>query len=109
MELNAYQVGAKVTAIYPEDAAVEYLTLGLASEAGEVADKVKKHIRDSNGDYTNPDFVSAITKELGDVLWYAAVLSWELGVDLSDVAEQNIKKLYDRQERNKIKGSGDER
>ena len=109
MEFNAYQVGAKTTAIYPKEAAVEYLTLGLASEAGEVADKVKKHIRDASGDYPDADFVSAVSKELGDVLWYTAVLAWELGVDLSDIAEKNIRKLFDRQSRDMIKGSGDER
>lgn len=109
MEFNAYQVGAKTTAIYPKESAVEYLTLGLASEAGEVADKVKKHIRDSDGDYTDSVFRSAISKEIGDVLWYAAVLAWELGIDLNDIAKQNIDKLFDRYDRNVIRGSGDER
>lgn len=108
MEFNAYQVGAKETAVFPEDQGIVYTTLGLVSEAGEVADKLKKIIRDSNGEMSD-EAKLAIKKELGDVLWYVSALAWELGFDLNDVAETNLMKLSSRWERNAIGGSGDER
>ena len=101
---NEYQSEAKKTAVYPVDKAVEYLTLGLSSEAGEVADKVKKSIRD--GHQLNR---TEMAKELGDVLWYVANLSDVLGLDLLSVVNLNIVKLQSRQERGVLVGSGDNR
>ena len=110
MNFEEYEIQAGLTAMYPTDAlsAIAYLALGLNGEAGEVAEKVKKMIRDHD------DLEEAIVQrqmqlalELGDVLWYLAQLCKELGVSLEEVAEMNIKKLHSRYERKKIKGSGD--
>jgi len=103
MDFDEYQSHTEQTAIYPERQALTYLALGLNGEAGEVAEKIKKHIRD--GKELDEDFAH----ELGDVLWYLTRLVDELGHDLSDIAEGNIDKLLDRQERDKIQGSGDNR
>ncbi len=84
------------------------MTLGLVGEAGEIANKVKKIIRD-NGGVVTPEQASQIAAEVGDVLWYVAALSRELGVDLGEVAQANIQKLTDRQARGVIGGSGDNR
>jgi NTP pyrophosphatase (non-canonical NTP hydrolase) len=108
MEMNAYQAAAKETAVFPPEKGIEYTTLGLVSEAGEVADKVKKVIRDSGGHFSD-EVKEAIKKELGDVLWYVSGMAWELGFTLTDVAETNILKLSSRYERGKIGGSGDDR
>lgn len=99
-----YQKFARSTAIYPPDAGIVYPTMGLASEAGEVAGKVKKYIRDG-GEFPVDD----LKKELGDVLWYVAVLAGEFGIKLSDVANANAKKLIDRSARGVLSGSGDNR
>lgn len=101
---DEYQKFARSTAIYPPDAGVIYPTMGLASEAGEVAGKVKKYIRDG-GEFPVED----LKKELGDVLWYVAVLAAEFKIDLSAVAEANVNKLMDRASRNALAGSGDNR
>ncbi len=109
MELNQYQVLARKTARYPDLGNNPiYPTLGLAGEAGEVSDKVKKVIRDKNGFF---DEVSkdAIKLELGDVLWYISQLSSELGYDLEEVAKANLDKLKSRESRGKISGEGDNR
>ncbi len=82
--------------------------LGLAGEAGEAADKVKKIIRDKGGRPSEEDR-AAIVKELGDVLWYVANMARYLNVSLSEVAEGNIEKLSSRKQRNKLHGEGDER
>ena len=108
MDVNAYQAAAKETAIYPKETGILYTTLGLTGEAGEVADKVKKIIRDHGGEMDD-DARESIMLELGDVLWYVANLTTELGYTLRDVAGANIKKLSDRQQRNKLHGSGDTR
>jgi NTP pyrophosphatase (non-canonical NTP hydrolase) len=108
MTLNEYQAKAKATAIYPAEQALAYVSLGLAAEAGEVANKFKKIIRDDNGQLT-PERGTAIAEELGDVLWYAAQIATELGVDLDSVAEKNLAKLLSRQERGQLQGSGDNR
>lgn len=99
-----YQKFARTTAIYPPDAGIIYPALGLASEAGEVAGKVKKYIRDG-GEFP----VEALKAELGDVLWYVAVLAAEFGINLSDVAQANANKLIDRASRGTLIGSGDNR
>jgi NTP pyrophosphatase (non-canonical NTP hydrolase) len=109
MELKEYQEKSRVTAKYP-DAGNNYIypTLGLSGEAGEVAEKIKKVIRDKGGEI-NDETRSEIKKELGDVLWYVSQLATELGLSLDDVAESNIQKLYDRMERGVLQGNGDNR
>ena len=108
MTLNQYQEEALKTAIYPEDKKIIYPTLGLTGEAGEVADKVKKVIRDNNQDFTD-EKKRQIALEISDVLWYCATLSHDIGYTLEDIAQMNVDKLASRQQRNKIGGSGDER
>ena len=108
MTLNEYQEAALRTAIYPRERAIVYPTLGLTGEAGEVADKVKKTIRDNAANFSS-ERREDIAKELGDVLWYAAALAQDLGYTLEDVARMNIEKLASRAARNKIHGSGDSR
>ena len=108
MDVNAYQAAAKETAIYPEGLGILYTTLGLVGEAGEVAEKLKKIIRDHGGEMDD-DVRESIMLELGDVLWYLANLTSELGYSLRDVAGANIQKLEDRQARKKLHGSGDTR
>ena len=109
MDLNAYQQGARATARYPQVGQNPiYPTLGLCGEAGEVADKVKKVLRDQDGVFSD-DTRQALMLELGDVLWYVAQLSSELGFELNAVAEANLSKLASRAARNVISGSGDHR
>ncbi|MFZ2390757.1 MAG: nucleoside triphosphate pyrophosphohydrolase family protein [Minisyncoccales bacterium] len=109
MTFQEYQEEARKTAIYPnKDNNFIYPTLGLAGEAGEVAEKIKKVIRDGNG-IVSEEKKEEITKELGDVLWYVANLAKELGVTLEDVAQKNLLKLQSRQQRNELHGSGDNR
>ena len=109
MDLNAYQDAARLTALYPDVGNNPiYPTLGLSGEAGEVADKVKKVLRDRNGQFYDSVRVE-IALELGDVLWYVAQLASELGYELEDVANQNLQKLRDRSSRGQLKGSGDHR
>ena len=108
MDLNYYQQEAVKTAVYPKEHAVSYLALGLNGEAGEVAEKVKKIIRDRGGVIGN-QHQDDLVKELGDVLWYAANLASVLGVELEEVAQTNLDKLQSRQLRGVLKGSGDNR
>lgn len=110
MEFNEYQKEARKTAFYRLEDSVVYPVLGLCSEAGEVAGKIKKILRDNNG-FVNKrkKDVERVKGELGDVLWYLAVLSEDLGFSLEEVAQANLEKLKDRQERGKLGGSGDER
>ena len=105
---NEYQEFTKQTAIYPQNKALEYLCLGLASEAGEVAGKLKKIIRDEDGQVSSENSQKMV-KEIGDVLWYCARLVDELGESLSEVAEQNMDKLISRKNRDTLGGSGDNR
>lgn len=90
------------TAIFPADQGLAYTTLGLAGEAGEIANKVKKVIRDGRS-------TDGIADELGDVLWYLAAVANELGADLGDIADANLAKLASRAKRGKLGGSGDNR
>ncbi|MDD3386351.1 MAG: nucleoside triphosphate pyrophosphohydrolase family protein [Candidatus Pacebacteria bacterium] len=109
MTFQEYQEKARETAIYPnKDNNFIYPTLGLVGEAGEVAEKIKKVIRDDGG-IISDEKKSEITKELGDVLWYIANLSKEIDVSLDDVALKNIEKLQSRQQRGELHGSGDNR
>ena len=102
MDFKTYQKKARETAQYPNLGSNNiYPTLGLVGEAGEVAEKVKKVIRDNNGIFDNESKLG-IKKELGDVLWYISNLSTEFGVELDDVASDNLAKLKNRSDRNKI-------
>jgi NTP pyrophosphatase (non-canonical NTP hydrolase) len=106
---DLYQDVAESTAVYPNKGDnLYYPALGLAGEAGEVCEKIKKIMRDQKGHFTE-DNVEEISKELGDVLWYVAMLAVEFNIALSSVAEDNLTKLQDRMERGVIKGSGDNR
>ena len=104
-----YQARACQTAIFPKHRATEYLTLGLTGESGEIANKVKKFIRDGA---TKDEYLAKrieIGYEIGDVLWYCAVLAEELEMNLGHIMEKNLDKLADRHKRGKISGSGDNR
>jgi len=103
MSLTDYTQFTRSTAIYPKDKAMDYLGLGLCSEAGEVAGKLKKKIRDGGID------VMTVADEIGDVFWYCVRMCDELGISPDEVIQRNWMKLKDRQERNVIKGSGDYR
>ncbi len=109
MTLSEYQVRALRTAA-SKDKPNEFfhLVLGLVGESGEIAEKVKKIVRDHNSDLEKLD-KDDIAKELGDVLWYVATLANYLDFDLEEIGSQNIVKLADRKKRDKISGSGDNR
>lgn len=112
MTLDEYQSGARSTALYPEAARVLYPTLKLAGEAGEVAEKLGKLMRDQGwapGEPLTQEQTDALTKELGDVLWYVANLAADLGVDLETVGRVNLEKLASRKARGVLGGSGDDR
>lgn len=111
MNFNEYQEKALTTAVYPKHKALPYLALGLAGEAAEVSNKVKKILR---GDYDDDpsaaeEALDAIAAELGDVLWYIAVLASELDASMGAVAASNIDKLASRKQEGTLKGSGDDR
>mgnify|MGYP003626805125 FL=1 len=103
LDMEEYQKIAADTAVYSSKHAVIYPALGLAAEAGEVANKVKKILRD--GDFDR----KAIADEIGDCLWYIAALCRDLNVSMNDVARANLTKLEDRKKRGVISGSGDNR
>ena len=107
-DLDMYQQVAKQTAIYPREQAIIYPTLGLTGEAGEVANKVKKIIRD-DGNKINESLVQEISAEIGDCLWYISVLASDIGCKLSDIANANLEKLANRKEKGTLHGSGDTR
>jgi NTP pyrophosphatase (non-canonical NTP hydrolase) len=109
VDLSEYQSLSRRTATYPragED--MTYPALGLCGEAGEVAEKVKKTLRDDAG-VLSDERREALARELGDVLWYLAQLATEAGLDLETIAEDNLAKLLSRQERGVLRGSGDDR
>lgn len=108
--MNDYQGRAALTALYPDSGtgsvfALSYVALGLAGEAGEISNKVKKLLRDGD----TPELREAIAAELGDVLWYLARAAEEIGLPLGVVADRNLTKLASRAERGAITGSGDQR
>jgi NTP pyrophosphatase (non-canonical NTP hydrolase) len=107
-DLDMYQKVALTTAIYPREQAIIYPTLGLTGEAGEVANKVKKIIRDGSN-FKDEKLVSEIKAEIGDCLWYIAVLASDFDIKLSDIASSNLEKLANRKKNNTIHGSGDTR
>ena len=106
MNFNEYQKLVRSTAVYPEEYKVIYPALGLCGEAGEVAEKIKKTLR---GDTHRSDQLHRIADELGDVLWYLAILAEDIGFDLEKIAEWNVDKLNRRWRKNQIKGDGDNR
>lgn len=106
MNMNDYQNEALGTAVFPPQQAIQYLTLGLMNEAGEVGGKIKKYLR---GDYGFDELQERISGELGDVLWYLAVLTDELELDLSAIAAENLLKLRKRKAAGTLKGDGDTR
>jgi len=108
MQLNDYQENAKKTAIYAPEHKIMYPALGLAGEAGEVANKVKKIMRDGVQKLP-PDWKQQLASEVGDVLWYCAVLADDLNISLGTIAAQNIDKLSRRQSKGTLQGSGDKR
>lgn len=109
MTFKEYQEAADSTAIYPDRGNnLVYPTLGLVGESGEVAEKVKKLIRDAQGEQT-PEFRAELAKEVGDVLWYISQVAREIGTDIESVAAANIEKLRSRKERGVIHGGGDNR
>jgi len=108
VELSEYQRFSRRTAAYPREAWLAYPALGLAGEAGEVADHAKKAIRDDGGRITG-ERRAEMAAELGDVLWYVAQLASELGLELDEIARENLEKLFSRQRRGVLSGSGDDR
>lgn len=106
MNINEYQKFTLETAVYPGAGEhgfneILYLTLGIASEAGEVAGKLKKVIR---GDKLDPE---AYVSELSDVLWYLARICDNLNISMEQLAEYNYNKLMERKKLGVLKGSGD--
>ncbi|RMF82961.1 MAG: hypothetical protein D6737_00030 [Chloroflexi bacterium] len=111
MDFDHYQQQAKSTAQYPREQGRSYTVLGLAGEAGELANLHKKLLR---GDYHSDSkdeaaYIELVRGELGDVLWYAAMVAEEHGLSLAEIAQENLDKLASRQARGVIKGSGDKR
>ncbi len=109
MNFSEYQNQSRQTAVYPHiDNNFVYPTLGLCGEAGEVAEKIKKIIRDKNSNLFTSDILE-LEKELGDVLWYLSQVASELELSLDSIATKNLEKLKSRKERGVLKGSGDNR
>jgi NTP pyrophosphatase (non-canonical NTP hydrolase) len=111
MKFDVYQERASATAIYPDMNTTQglvYTVLGLCGETGEVAEKVKKILRDKEGRLGTSDR-EEIAKELGDILWYVSAAADELGFSLSDIAHFSLTKVESRKERGVLGGSGDNR
>ena len=110
MNFNDYQKKAIVTNLRKEDEFKELMqqVLGLADESGEVLAKFKKWIRDDDADFAKLDLVN-LKKELGDILWYIAVVADDIGLSMDDIATYNIEKLASRHKRGTLRGSGDDR
>lgn len=108
MTLNEYQQKALEIAVYPCEYKIIYPSLGLSGESGECSDKVKKVIRDNNGNFTE-EKRREIAKEIGDCLWYCANLANDIDYDLNTIGKMNIEKLHSRMERGVLGGSGDNR
>ncbi|HSX23813.1 MAG TPA: nucleoside triphosphate pyrophosphohydrolase family protein [Candidatus Saccharimonadales bacterium] len=110
MTFDDYQKKAAVTALFSGDEFMDLLhwTLGVGGEAGEITEKIKKIVRDKDGKVSQAD-KEDLMKEIGDVLWYLALLAKHLGYSFDDVAAHNLSKLKSRHSRGVIKGSGDNR
>ena len=109
MRISEYQERSRATAVYPGAGEnLLYPTLGLCGEAGEVAEKVKKMLRDDGG-VLSAERREALAKELGDVLWYVAQVATEADLELEAIAEGNLAKLLSRRDRDVLQGSGDTR
>jgi NTP pyrophosphatase (non-canonical NTP hydrolase) len=108
LTFNEYQQKALSTAIYPKEFALQYTSMGLAGEIGEVLGKLAKVYRDKNGEL---DFETkmAVLSEIGDCEWFLAALTHELGFTLGEVAQMNLTKLASRKARGTLSGSGDQR
>jgi len=109
MTFDEYQDLSLEFAMYDEEYSVLYPVLGLVGEAGEVAEKLKKRLRDFGGDIEDPVWKEEVKKELGDILWYLSAVSDDLGFSLAEVADSNITKLTSRALRGTLHGSGDNR
>lgn len=108
MKFDEYQYFTSTTAKYPPEMGIYYTALGLAGEAGEYCDKIKKVLRDDDGEIT-PEKRVELIKELGDIQWYISEAARMLNYSLSEVAKINVDKLTSRAERGKLHGSGDNR
>ena len=113
MNIEDYRVWTRTTAKYPKtptefEPSFSYLIMGLSGEAGEVANKYKKIIRDKSG-IMDADDADQLLDELGDVMWYIARIVDELGHSFEGLADKNYHKLQSRLERGVIGGSGDNR
>ncbi len=109
MDFNEYQRQSRKTAVYPDAGKnMVYPTLGLAAEAGEVANKVKKVFRDHSGVFS-VEHKEKISDEVGDVLWYCAQIATELGLSFDAIAKNNLTKLFSRMDRGVLSGDGDNR
>lgn len=109
MTLDDYQIAARRTLLpLGKQDQVIHLLLGICGESGEIAEKAKKIVRDQGGDFSKWDR-DDIVKELGDLLWHMAVLADYFGISLDEIGEKNIAKLADRENRNVLRGSGDNR
>ena len=110
MELNEYQKKALSTASHDDKYKIIYPALGLGNEAGEVLGKIKKWLRGDDGEgVLSEERRQGLKEELGDVLWYIAVLAHDLGLDLDGIAQVNVDKLQSRKQRGTLKGDGDKR
>ena len=109
MTLDEYQGLALESAIYDPKYSILYPALKLAGEAGEVSEKVGKRLRDYEGDFDDPEWRKTAAKEAGDVLWYLAAFSRDIGYTLEQIADMNLSKLASRMQRGVIGGSGDDR
>ena len=109
MDMNEYQKLAMKTAIFPQEHKYTYPALGLAGEAGEVANKAKKLIRDGATEEELIVKLNDIVSELGDVLWYIAAMADACGTSLESIAKSNLYKLAERQRKGTLQGSGDNR
>lgn len=109
MDFKEYQIKSRQTALYPDVGKnFIYPTLGLCGETGEVAEKIKKVLRDKGGKLDD-ETKTEIQKELGDILWYLAQIATELELDFDQIASKNIEKLFSRKERGVLHGNGDNR
>jgi NTP pyrophosphatase (non-canonical NTP hydrolase) len=108
VDFSDYQRFSRRTAEYPRESWLSYPALGLVGEAGEVAEHAKKAIRDDGGAVTD-ERRAMLSRELGDVLWYVSQLASELGLELDLIARENLEKLFSRQSRGVLSGSGDYR